>query len=389
MEKDHQIKIAIVTHQMVMGGIEKSLVELCKALITNGMHVTLYLEAMGGDLFDEIPKEVNTVSIFKDYGSMAGIMRKSLCRGDLSAILSAVKARENTLHDGDPVRGWEYVCGYMQRGKEVFDYAFAYGAPVAFSTVYVDKIIRAKKKFAWIHNDPTQLSLDIRKYKYLFQPYDKIVCVSKEARKTLLNMFPDFQNKTEVFYNIINKNALSKKAEQPVADMAFSGTKLLTVGRLCSPKGQDIIPRITRHLLDSGYDIRWYCIGEGDSRENIESLIKEYGVESSVILLGNQNNPYPYFKRADIYIQPSRHEGFGITLTEAKIFALPIITTDFDGAAEQITHEETGIIVRFDEDEIYHAIVELLEDQARRMKYKENLRRDKKSCVSKLEDLLR
>ena len=388
MEKSDQIKIAIVTHQMVMGGIEKSLVELCKALIEKGILVTLYLEAMGGELAGEIPDDVRKVFIFKEYSSMPSIIWKALRRGDLPAVYYAFRARKNVLTGADPVQGWEYVCRYMRPVEETYDYAFAYGAPVAFSTVYVDKIIRAKRKYAWIHNDPTQMSLNIRKYKYLFQPYDKIVCVSRETQRKLLGIFPDCKEKTEAFYNIVNEKELLEKACKPIADMTFQGVKLLTVGRLCHEKGQDIIPPITRRLLDSGYNIKWYCIGSGDDQEKIQGLIRKYGVEESVILLGNQNNPYPFFRKADIYVQPSRHEGFGITVKEAKIFTLPIITTDFDGAAEQITHEETGLIVRFDEDEIYHAIVKLLNDASLRTRFQENLGKDPKCCKSKLEDLL-
>lgn len=388
MEKNNQVKIAIVTHQMVMGGIEKSLIELCKALVQRGVEVTLYLEAMGGELLEELPDEVAIVSIFEKYDNLSTIIKKSAIKGDFKAIISAMRARKINRRGGDPVEGWKAVCGYLQKEEIEYDYAFAYGAPVAFSTIYVDQIINAKRKYSWIHNDPTRLSLDIKKYGILFRPFEKIVCVSKKTLNTFLSIFPDYRDKVCVFYNIIDKDDLCRKAQEEIVIDAFSGTRLLTVGRLCSPKGQDLVPPITRRLLDNGYDIIWYCVGEGENREKIENLIHKYHVESAVILLGNKNNPYPYFKMADIYIQLSRHEGFGITLTEAKVFGLPIITTDFDGASEQITHGETGIIVRFDEDEIYRAIVSLLENDEKMTKLKKNLCCDKKSCISSLEELL-
>lgn len=388
MEKNNQVKIAIVTHQMVMGGIEKSLIELCKALVQRGVEVTLYLEAMGGELFDELPDEVAVVSIFEEYGSLATIIKKSVIKGDFRAIISAMRARKINRRGEDPVEGWKAVCGYLQKNEIKYDYAFAYGAPVAFSTIYVDRMINAKRKYTWIHNDPTRLSLDIRKYRALFQPYEKIVCVSVETLNTFLSIFPEYKDKGYVFYNIIDRDELHRKAMERIDSDAFLGTRLLTVGRLCSPKGQDLIPQITRRLLDNGYNIRWYCVGEGENREKIADLIHKYHVESAVVLLGNKNNPYPYFKMADIYIQPSRHEGFGITLTEAKVFELPIITTDFGGASEQITHGETGVIVRFDEDEIYRAIVRLLENDEKMTKLKENLGCDKKCCISSIDNLL-
>lgn len=65
----------------------------------------------------------------------------------------------------------------------------------------------------------------------------------------------------------------------------------------------------------------------------------------------------------DIYVQPSRHEGYCITLAEARYLNKAIVTTNFTGAKEQIRHEETGLIVDVDEDDIYEAIKKLVINQ--------------------------
>lgn len=62
----------------------------------------------------------------------------------------------------------------------------------------------------------------------------------------------------------------------------------------------------------------------------------------------------------DIYVQPSRHEGYCITLAEARFLNKAIVTTNFTGAKEQIRHEETGLIVGVDEEDIYEAVKELV-----------------------------
>jgi glycosyltransferase involved in cell wall biosynthesis len=78
--------------------------------------------------------------------------------------------------------------------------------------------------------------------------------------------------------------------------------------------------------------------------------------------------------QCDIYVQPSRHEGYCITLAEARIFHKPIITTN-TGASEQIIHEETGLITGYDEEQLYQAIKQLLEDDMLRNQFTKNLSR--------------
>ena len=84
-------------------------------------------------------------------------------------------------------------------------------------------------------------------------------------------------------------------------------------------------------------------------------------------------NPYPFMNECDIYVQTSRHEGYCITLAEARCFNKPIVTTNFTGSSEQIKNYKTGLIVNFDIDEIYSAIKELLDDNSLMAGIKDNL----------------
>lgn len=385
---DKKIKIAIATHKMVMGGIEKSLIDLCSKLIAQGIEVTLYLDELGGELYDQISPDVKIVNIFEEYTSVVKIVKKCVMCRNLRGLCCAVQALwENRFH-GDPVRAWVHTAGYLEMTCETYDYAFAYGSPVSFSTVFTKWKIRAQKKYAWIHNDVRYDSLDVRQYSEVFRDYDKIVCVSQMGKKSFLECFPEYADKVVVFYNYINKQKILEASKAFSYDDGYEGIKLLTVGRVCAEKGQDMIPPIVKKLIKNGYKLRWYCVGDGEKRKELEKLIHASKTESSIVLLGNQNNPYPYYRMADIYVQPSRHEGFGITLSEAKIFSLPIITTNFGGADEQISDKKTGMIVRVDEDEIYNAIVMLLDNTDMVLRFKQNLQNDPKCCVSDLDDLL-
>ena len=102
-------------------------------------------------------------------------------------------------------------------------------------------------------------------------------------------------------------------------------------------------------------------------------------------------NPYPFMKECDIYVQPSRHEGYCITLGEARCFNNPIVTTNFTGANEQIKNEETGLVCEISENGIYKSLKRLLDDKDLYNNIKINLSKeivDSTNEISKLDKVL-
>lgn len=122
-------------------------------------------------------------------------------------------------------------------------------------------------------------------------------------------------------------------------------------------------------------------------RKVLEEKIKDMNLNNNIILLGNKNNPYPFFKDCDIYVQPSRHEGYCITLAEARIFKKPIITTNFIGAKEQIIHNENGIMVEFDKNQIYESIKRLIYNGDMRKKFISKLKEESDKDKFNIEEL--
>ena len=135
------------------------------------------------------------------------------------------------------------------------------------------------------------------------------------------------------------------------------------VSRLTNQKGFDLGIEVIERLCKEGYAIRWYIIGEGNQRAELEQKISEtvYAKES-IVLLGQQLNPYPYLKMCDIYFQPSRHEGYGIAVAEARAFCKPIVSTNFAGAQEQLINNETGIITECTIESMYRGVKLLLDN---------------------------
>ena len=87
-----------------------------------------------------------------------------------------------------------------------------------------------------------------------------------------------------------------------------------------------------------------------------------YPIENYVFILGKKENPYPYIKACDLYIQPSRFEGKAVTVREAQILNKPVIITNYPTAASQIEDGRDGIIVPMDNWECAKGIYNIIKD---------------------------
>ena len=123
----------------------------------------------------------------------------------------------------------------------------------------------------------------------------------------------------------------------------FSGVRILTIGRHVYLKGYDMAIDAAKLLKEEGINFRWYSIGEGILTSELKQKVKEYGLSENFIFLGTFTNPYPFIKECDIYCQPSRFEGFGMAIAEAKILNKPSVVTKFDVAYDQINNNKNGL----------------------------------------------
>ena len=91
----------------------------------------------------------------------------------------------------------------------------------------------------------------------------------------------------------------------------------------------------------------------------------EAGMEQTVILLGKRENPYPYIKACDLYVQPSRFEGKCVTVREAQMLGKPVVITRYATSADQLEEGVDGVIVPMDNEGCAEGISSLLRDPER------------------------
>ncbi len=367
-------KIAIVTRQMIAGGIEKALISMLEELPEDSFDITLFVMSKGGEFEEFIPKVVKVKCVFGEENSTKEKVFKSLKTGSLIFMFKVLLFRLLAFRAKRVSKKEEYFLKTAPTYSEQYDVAIAYHTPAALPVKYVANHLNATHKIAWIHSDIREYKEEMNSYLKYYGAFDKIFCVSRYAMDMFNVSYPRLANKTEIFYNIINENKLMILAnERNSFNDNFEGIRILTVGRLTLQKGPDVLPEIILKLKEEGLNFKWYWIGDGEMKEGLEQKTIQYNLSDYFLLLGTKKNPYPYFKDCDIYVQPSRHEGYCITLAEARVFNKPIVTTDFVGAREQIVNKETGSIVHFNTDEIYMAVKELILSGNIRNKYKLNL----------------
>lgn len=392
-------KLLFMCINMNIGGTEKALLTMLNEIDDSKYDITLLMLEEYGGFLNEIPSFVK-VKYVDEYKSIKPfvneppkILIKRLIKNKayltgLSTLLnySISKITKNISYY------YRYILKNVKKIDEEYDLAVAYAGPMDFITYFVLNKIKAKKKVQWIHFDINKIGFNRKFAKRNYKKFDKIFVVSEEGKEKLINLIPALNNKVEAFFNIISCNLIENMSKNEKSfDDLFDGVRILTVGRLSKEKGQELTINVLARLKNEGYKVRWYCIGDGPEKYNYRNRIKRLDIENDYILLGSKLNPYPFMKDCDIYVQPSKHEGYCITLGEARCFDNPIVTTNFTGANEQIKNEVTGLVCDISEQGIYQAIKRLLDNKELYKDIRSNLSNeivDSTNEISKLEKLV-
>ena len=88
---------------------------------------------------------------------------------------------------------------------------------------------------------------------------------------------------------------------------------------------------VYKRLTDEGIEFYWFIVGDGPDRDELEKRVREFGLEKRFILMGRKENPFPYYKYADISTTLSYYEGLCGAVNEAKVIGKPVIATQFSG----------------------------------------------------------
>lgn len=387
-------KILFVIDSLICAGAEKSLTTLLSLIDYSKYEVDLQLFSYGGEFESFLNENVNLLPPFEYTNfikkplkeKVVSIMNIKNIKMLLMRLIYSTLLRINRNLNNIMIARiyWQTIGHCIENNPKEYDFAIAYAQGVP--TFYVVDKVKANKKFGWV-NVIYKLRGKEKDFQYnYYNKLDNIVTVSDTSYEVFSQIFPSMKSKIKIIWDINDYDFISEMAKKGKGYTDnFKGKRILTVGRLNKwSKGFDITLETCKILKDKGVDFRWYAIGKGPFRDEIEMYIKENKLENHFILLGTTPNPYPFFKEADIYVQTSRHEGFGLTIAEARLLNIPVVTTEFDAVYNQMVQGKNGIVTKQDPKMVAEAIETLLNDNDLYNSIKKYLEEEKKGNAEEI-----
>lgn len=395
-------KALFVINTLSKAGAEVALLELLKRFPKDEFETDLFVLMAQGELATKLPEGVRLLNPTFEVSSVlsAGgkrymkerVLKTGFSGGSVFKNLPYLVTNGFRMA-GNKNRRWENLLWkVLSDGAERFD--TVYDLAVAFleggSAYYVADHVRAKKKAAVLHVDYARAGYFPSLDKLCYDKLDRIFCVSGEVREAFLEAYPECREKTELLYNIIDQEAIRRKAREGEGfSDGFTGKRILTVGRLTPQKGYDFAIDVMEELKKKKHHARWYVMGEGPLKEELEKGIRSKGLTSEFVLLGAKENPYPFLAQCDIYAHLTRFEGRSVAIQEALTLGRPVIASDCSGNREQIEDRENGILCPYTKEDAVRELSGLLTDPEERKRLGEAAERIVFNGEKEIEKLIR
>lgn len=281
---------------------------------------------------------------------------------------------------------WKAQRSCFDKIDHNYDYIIAYaqGIPTFF---VADKAPVSSKKLAWIN--ATYLP-DIELKPFIEQKYNKIdtiVAVSEGIKEIEANHFPTLLSKFVCFRDLINPETIHALSKEYIdLKKGMNRLTIMTLGRLSPGKGYDIAIEAAAFLKSKQIPFIWYILGIGELEEKLKQEVSKRNLTEFIKFLGVKENPYPYLKIADIYVQTSRYEGFGLAIAEARILNIPVVTTRFNNVFMQMIDGENGLITDLCGKSVGDAIIRLYRDSDLYCHIKSYLEKEKKGNLETIKN---
>lgn len=374
-------KIIILHFNMELGGAESSLLGLLDTIDYDWYDVDLFLYAHEGALMPLINKRVNILPEVRAYRQLTLSIKQNFAAGFWGIGFARCFARIQSALSKEPLHNAHNYKQYFHKLCIPFlpSIPGEYDLAISFNDPHyiIGKKVNAKVKMSWFHTDASRMDFCYDIEKEMWGMSDYVVNVSLECKEAFDKKHSYLTDHSIVIENILSKSFVAKRSNAFAVDdeMPDDGSmKLLSIGRFCNQKNFDNIPDICRRILEAGLDIKWYLIGYGGDEALIRQRIAEAGMENRVIILGKKENPYPYIKACDLYVQPSRYEGKAVTVREAQMLCKPVVITRYATSASQLEDGVDGVIVPMDNEGCAEGITAVIRDEKLRQRLIENIK---------------
>lgn len=352
-------KLLFLNHTLGVGGAEKVLVNLVNGLDKSKYDVTLMTVIDTGIFKKDLDPDVKYKTIIK----LPFQINKSAESGSLQASSSPLKTLLKKMYQFF----WRHApCQWIYKKyvKDDYDYEIAFLEGIC-AKILAASTEKKAKKYVWLHidlineNKSDAFFKEIEDQRKCYNSFDKIVCVSDVVRNQAIKKLNLDEAKYIKLYNAIHSDEIKEKAA--LKEIKHPVFTFATVGRLATQKGYDRMINVSKRLKEEGYQFRVQIIGEGPEEMALKKMVEETNLQDTIEFLGFQSNPYPYIKASDVFICPSRAEGFSTVASEAVVLHKACLVTNCSGMGELFGENgEYGYVVSNDEKGIYEGMKNII-----------------------------
>ncbi len=198
--------------------------------------------------------------------------------------------------------------------------------------------------------------------KFLIKKADSVRVVSQRTKDFLINNLR-INEKKIIVVPVLTELDTSRETKYLIEKKNDEFT-FLNLGRFVKQKNLDLLLKSVSEVSKKYPNVRLCFIGKGPLKKYLQSLIKEYKLESIVNMKPWVDNIYDYFKSADAYLLPSNYEGWGRVIVEAAATKLAIVMTDVGCAGELVEDNKSALVVPVnDEAKLVEAMIEIINNK--------------------------
>jgi glycosyltransferase involved in cell wall biosynthesis len=185
-------------------------------------------------------------------------------------------------------------------------------------------------------------------HQYFVNKATHIISVSHKAKENCIKWLKTDGDKISVVHNGIDVYKITEYSEEtellPKILLKNQTVNIVFVGRLIHRKGLDILLNSISEIIKNGRKLHLTVIGDGDKKQEYFTQIKLLDIAENVTFVGEQKNPFPFMSKADIFVLPSRSEGFPNVLLEAMALSIPVIAANCETGPAEILNDENGLL---------------------------------------------
>lgn len=302
------MKILFVLPRMWAGGVERVTLNLAAAFRQEGITCRLVLRHGQGELFAEAREIFSEVDIIADDG-----MRHFVPR--LAAL----------------IRAWQpthIITAFTDVGLLTWLARRRAGVPARLiHGIHNTHAAANRRPGLW---GLLRYAADGVMARYLYSRVDAIVCVSKGIEAEVMACCPSAAAHTNTIYNPVASAAFIAQCVRPTRrdpEPASGCWTIVGLGRLTPQKGFDVLIEAAAKLPTTPD----WCIdiyGDGPQRADLQQRIVQSGLQHRITLHGYTDQPHAMLSAAEIFVLPSRYEGFGLVIAEAMLHGVQVIAAD-------------------------------------------------------------